>query len=184
MFRPETEESDWRELAKLARRVASRLVPWDRAEDISQEVFLLLFASDPPRDARTFVSAVARRLALSHLRSERRRQVRERAYAEGLHVPLIGSGPRSDDSLELRQLPARERLLAGMLFEGLTVREIGERLRVPKSSVQREIENLRLQFGRPAAPGSGSRRMKSLRSRPTISTNCSTKMAMLPARGF
>ena len=151
MFRPETEESDWRELAELARRVASRLVPWDRAEDISQEVFLLLFASDPPRDARTYVSAVARRLALSHLRSERRRQERERAYAEGLYVPLIGPGPRSDDSLELRRLPARERLLATMLYEGLTVREMGHRLQAPKSSVQREIERLRRRFGRPSS---------------------------------
>jgi len=151
VFRPETEESDWRELAELARRVASRLVPWDRAEDISQEVFLLLFASDPPRDARTFVSAVARRLALSYLRSERRRHERERAYAEGLRAPLIGPGPRSDDSLELRRLPARERLLATMLYEGLTVREMGDRLQAPKSSVQREIERLRRRFGRPSS---------------------------------
>jgi hypothetical protein len=29
------EEREWRELAELARRVASRLVPWDHAEDIS-----------------------------------------------------------------------------------------------------------------------------------------------------
>jgi len=169
VFSPVAEEREWRELAKLARRVAARLVPWDRAEDISQEVFLLLLVSDPPREARTFVSAVARRLALSHLRSERRRQERERAWAEGSRAPLIDPEARSDHSLGLRRLPARERLLAAMLFEGLTVREMGERLRAPKSSVQRQIEKLRGQFGRAPSPGSGSRRMNSLTSRPTIS---------------
>ncbi|HUM01622.1 MAG TPA: hypothetical protein VL084_05010 [Thermoanaerobaculia bacterium] len=169
VFSPVAEEREWRELAELARRAAARLVPWDRAEDISQEVFLLLLVSDPPRDARTFVSAVARRLARGHLRSERRRQERERAWVEGSAPPLIEPEGRRDDSLGLRRLPARERLLAAMLFEGLTVREMGARLREPKSSVQREIEKLRGQFGRAASPGSGSRRTNSLTSRPTIS---------------
>lgn len=171
MFSPATDERDLRELSELARRVASRLVPWDLAEDISQEVLLLLLVSDPPRDLRTFVSAVARRLALGHLRSERRRQERERAYAEGSAASLLTADPESDDSLRLRRLPARERLLAGMLFEGLTVREIGERLAAPKSSVQREVEKLRAQFGRTPSPGNGSRRRNCLTSRPTISKN-------------
>ncbi|HQR44458.1 MAG TPA: sigma-70 family RNA polymerase sigma factor [Thermoanaerobaculia bacterium] len=171
MFSPATDERELRELSELARRVASRLVPWDRAEDISQEVFLLLLASDPPRDVRTFVSAVARRLALGYLRSERRRQERERTYVEATGPRLFTSEPESDDSLRLRRLPSRERLLAGMLFEGLTVREMGERLEEPKSTVQREIEKLRAQFGRTPSPGSGSRRRNCLTSRPTISKN-------------
>ncbi len=149
MFKPATDESEWLELAELARRVAARLVPWDRAEDISQEVFLLLLVSDPPRDARTFVSAVARKLALSHLRSERRRQERERAYVESTRRSLLGSDSHSHDSGALRRLSARERLLAGMLLEGFTVREIGERLQAPKSSVQRKIDRLRAGFGGP-----------------------------------
>jgi DNA-directed RNA polymerase specialized sigma24 family protein len=157
MFTAPTTERDWDELAELARRVASRYVPWDRAEDISQEVFLFLWVSDPPREARLFVSALARRLALDHERSERRRLHRERAYGGENREGLAEPEPSGDVHLALRRLPARKRLLAEMLLAGFTVREIGCRLGAPKSSVQREIVELRAQFGRVPSPGSGGR---------------------------
>ncbi len=66
MFATATKEREWFELADLARRIASRYVPSDFAEDISQKVCLQVSVSDPPGETRPFVSTLARRLALDN----------------------------------------------------------------------------------------------------------------------
>ena len=143
MFAPVIEEVDWSWLAELSRRVASRFVTRDMADDISQEVLLLLLVSAPPRDLRTYVPALACRLALSHLRAERRRMARERAW---VGWPEDGAwAPETDQfsSPGFMSSTPKERLLLEMLAAGFTVREIAERTGRPKSNVQREIKALR-----------------------------------------
>jgi len=169
VFSGPTGDRVWSELAELSRRVAGRYVSRDRADDISQEVFLLLWVSDPPKDARMFVSALARRLALSHLRSERRRLDRERTWVRETATVLMTPEAPGDGFRGLKDLQPRKRLLAEMLIAGYSVREIGARLEAPKSNVQREIEALRAQFGRVPSPGSAGRVRNGRTSRPTIS---------------
>jgi DNA-directed RNA polymerase specialized sigma24 family protein len=128
------------------------------ADDISQEVLVLLLASPPPRDLRTYVPALSRRLALGHLRAERRRLARERAWVDGPDDRAPASGADRFLSPGFMSSSPKERLLLEMLAAGFTVREIAERSGRPKSSVQRDIKVLRSDLSKAGLRGTAALR--------------------------
>jgi DNA-directed RNA polymerase specialized sigma24 family protein len=158
MYREVTADTDWAEVATFARQVASQYVSREAAEDISQEVCVCLLRFDPPSKDRPLVQAMARKLAVSHLRSDQRRLAREREWAwAGIADPPQPEATR-DNSFDSPDLSRRQRLLAGMLVEGFTVREISVRSGRPRSSVQGEIEELRRRLSRTVARGAAAAR--------------------------
>jgi DNA-directed RNA polymerase specialized sigma24 family protein len=151
VFTNRAADSDWDAVATLARGVASRYVPPDRAEDVAQDVCICLLKYPPASREGPLVQAIARKLALSLLRGESRRLVRESEWARttAREAPL----PHETRSrVDLPRLSGRCRLLAGMLAEGFTVREIAERTGRPRSSIQREIEALRSELSTARLP--------------------------------
>jgi RNA polymerase sigma-70 factor, ECF subfamily len=150
----------------------------DRAEDLSQEVFLRVYRARkryrPTAQFRTWLFTIAARLCLNDLRSRRR----ERRVIIPLPQAGKDAGPerdllqtvtdpdseRSGDRLELSELeqavdeaiaglpPAQRAAVLLLRFEELSYREIAEALGISamavKSLINRARENLRSSLGR------------------------------------
>ncbi|QLF94227.1 sigma-70 family RNA polymerase sigma factor [Pseudomonas sp. ABC1] len=129
----------------LARQLGSHEI----AADLCQEIYLRL-SRNPPQDtvenARALFFRVARNLLIDY-----RRQQQARPLAEALDEQIESSAPGPElQAMQQQQLECLQRALAGLplhlrqallwnRFEGLTQREIGERLGVSESMAGRYV---------------------------------------------
>lgn len=131
----------------LTRQVASH----DLAEDLCQEVYLRLrMTSDWPANPRAWLYRIARNLVIDHHRRQSRSPILEVSDGESEPVAAEYLGP--EDRLEHRQqlqvvnsalaeLPTHVRqALAWYRLEGMTQREISERLSVSERMAGRYVQ--------------------------------------------
>jgi RNA polymerase sigma-70 factor, ECF subfamily len=115
-------------------------------DDVTQEVFLRYFRQGPEPgtpQADAWLFAASRNRALNLLRDGARRQKRELEYAQS--VEPAGRDPLNPDEQAdalrriedcMQKLPAALReMLYLKIVGGLTVREVADRISVPKSTV-------------------------------------------------
>lgn len=146
-----------RVFALLLRMLGSR----EEAEEVLQDTFLRLYrlASryDPGRgEAKTFVYAIARNLALSRLRQRRRQPPKDLALdpqdpdgerEEALGFYEEGREERVLAARALESLPPEERaLLERAFYEGLSHRELAEETGLPLGTVKAKIRRALLKL--------------------------------------
>ena len=129
------------------RRLARRLVPDDsRADDIVQEVWLVALRARPnlERDLRSWLSSVARKVAIGMKRSEERRRRREkiaaRADSPTLKTPLPDLYLQEKIVRHVLRLeePYRSTMLQHF-YEGLSSQEIARRHSIPSATVRTRL---------------------------------------------
>lgn len=122
-------------------------------EEIVQEVFVKLWlkkeAVDPERDFQSFLFSIAKNLILDHLKSA----VNRKLYFVGEHFHqdlLIDDSSESsliDDAEEklqklIDEIPERRREIFRLSrFEGLSYKQIAERLNISENTVDSQIRN-------------------------------------------
>lgn len=127
-----------RVVAVAARVLGSR----DQAEDVAQEVFLAFGRSSVPAgEASGWLSVAAAHTALNHLRSGRRRALREEAAVDGQHVvPDVADTVLSLDDRRLvrtalARLPHKHAVALVLRHSGLSYVEVGAALDLSPGSV-------------------------------------------------
>jgi RNA polymerase sigma-70 factor (ECF subfamily) len=159
------------EHADFLRRLAHSLLHDPQAaEDVAQDALVAALGRPPrPENLRAWLAKVARHLALSRARSERRRERRERAAARPEGLPSAAEGVarlelqrRVVEAVLALDEPYRS-IVVHRFFYGLTQKEIAGRLGVPLQTVRtrqrRAFERLRARLD--AAYG-GDRRSLSI----------------------
>lgn len=133
---------------------AFRLIPVQiDPEEIVQEVFVKLWLKkevvDPEKDFQSYLFAIAKHLILDHLRSA----VNRKLYFVGEYFQqdlLVDEGvesPFDDDAKEklqqlINQIPERRReIFCLSRFEGLSYKQIAERLNITENTVDSQIRN-------------------------------------------
>lgn len=127
-----------RVVAVAARVLGSR----DEAEDVAQEVFLTFSRSSvPPGEAPGWLSVAAAHTALNHLRSGRRRAVRE-AAARHDDVPaadvadvVVATDERREVRAALARLPHKQAVALVLRHSGLSYAEVAAALDLSPTSV-------------------------------------------------
>lgn len=127
-----------RVVAVAARVLGSR----DEAEDVAQEVFLTFGRSSVPAgQAAGWLSVAAAHTALNHLRSGRRRAVREEAARDGQAVsPDVADAVVTRDERRLvraalARLPRRQAVALVLRHSGLSYAEVAAALDLSPGSV-------------------------------------------------
>jgi RNA polymerase sigma-70 factor (ECF subfamily) len=137
--------------------IAAQLVGHEQADDITQEVFLGLWAKPDSFDAavgslRTFVALHARRRAIDHLRSAGRRDAREQRAGPEMSAPpdveeaaiAMITSSRVRDALSA--LPADQRRAIELAyFGGLTCASVAKVCNIAEGTAK---SRLRLGLGR------------------------------------
>lgn len=143
-------ERELPEAARLAFRVALGVLRnRAEAEDVAQETLLRAFRNfhrlrDPAR-FRPWLVRVAWRLALDRVRSDRRRQQRELAFAEPKRESTaeeIAASREFENHLRaaVDELPEKLRLILVLsAIEGYATREVAELLCVPEGTVKSRL---------------------------------------------
>lgn len=134
--------------------IARRLCGQSRADDVTQEVFLRLWARPEVYDAdrgslRTFLSTQTRSRALDLLRSDSSRQAREcanlrRGTATEIGVEVSAFAKLDGEEVEraLTLLPDRERdAIVLAYFGGHSYREVARLLKEPEGTVKGRISS-------------------------------------------
>ncbi len=122
-------------------------------EEIVQEVFVKLWlkkeAVDPGKDFQSYLFSIAKHLVLDHLKSA----VNRKLYFVGEHFQqdlLIGEGQENmlqEDAEEklqrlIDEIPERRREIFRLSrFEGLSYKQIAERLNISENTVDSQIRN-------------------------------------------
>lgn len=155
--------------ARMVYSMGGRMVGASRADDLTQEVFLLLWQRaaqfDPERGVfRAWLLTIARHRMLEELRKQgRRRQV---AVSEAIEAVLIGADDPAPDVEDrvwrsargdrvrgaLQTLPPEQRrVLLLAYFGGLSQSAIADRLGLPLGTVKKRVrlglQKLRAQLG-------------------------------------
>lgn len=141
-------ELHYEELLRFVRRrTGSRIL----ADDIVQDTWLRAKTSSAlmPDNARAYVFRMASNLAVDHLKRESKRNTRE--TDEGFDQPIAANLPSPEAHVAgrqeldilaaaVRELPPRRRQIF-ILYrgQGLTMREIAERLDISEKTVQKHI---------------------------------------------
>ncbi|KAB2352378.1 sigma-70 family RNA polymerase sigma factor [Actinomadura rudentiformis] len=127
-----------RVVAVAARVLGSR----DEAEDVAQEVFLTFARSSVPAgEAMGWLSVAAAHTALNHLRSGRRRALREEAADEGGAVcpdiadTVVTLDERRRVRAALARLPRRQAVALVLRHSGLSYAEVAAALDLSPGSV-------------------------------------------------
>ncbi|MBO3749227.1 sigma-70 family RNA polymerase sigma factor [Streptosporangiaceae bacterium NEAU-GS5] len=127
-----------RVVAVAARVLGSR----DEAEDVAQEVFLTFGRSAVPAgEAMGWLSVAAAHTALNHLRSGRRRAVREEAADDGEAVSpdvadaVVTRDERRRVRAALARLPRRQAVVLVLRHSGLSYAEVAAALDLSPGSV-------------------------------------------------
>jgi RNA polymerase sigma-70 factor (ECF subfamily) len=124
-------------------RVAARVLgARDEAEDVAQEVFLSFGRSAVPAgEAVGWLSVAAAHTALNHLRSGRRRTVREEAADDGRAVTpdvaeaVVASDERRRVRAALARLPRRQAVALVLRHSGFSYAEVAAALDLSPGSV-------------------------------------------------
>jgi len=128
------------------------------AEDVVQDLFLKIQASEPPADLQSpeaYLYRVGTNLLLDRIKQQRRQAAREETW---VRETVGGEGgepaahePRADDALAARERLARLVAVVDTLapnvatafrlhkFEGLSHKEVAERLGVSRSAVEKYL---------------------------------------------
>ena len=124
-------------VAVAARVLGSR----DGAEDVAQEVFLSFCRSSvPAEEAPRWLSVAAAHTALNHLRSGRRRAVREVAAADDPVLPDVADAvvvrdERTRVRAALARLPRRQAVALVLRHSGLSYADVAAALDLSPGSV-------------------------------------------------
>lgn len=118
------------------------------AEEITQDVFMTVWQKAAMFDmergtAKSWLTQIARNLAIDHLRRQRRRGAESHPLELAEVLPAPGT-IHNDDQHELfghlQKLPAEQRQAIEMAyFQGYTHQEIAERLKLPLGTVKSRI---------------------------------------------
>ena len=157
------DERAWEELytanAPIVTRFLVRMLgPASHVDDLVQQVFVEMFSTIRRfrGDARlsTWLYGIARNVAWSHLRTEKRRKRRHSAWKDNLHVMSNGiiDGRRQaearmlvgalDDALQ--HLPLKQRAVWVMReLEGLSTEEVGRALGIKPGTVRSRLFSAR-----------------------------------------
>lgn len=147
------------QLGPLVHGIAASLLGAQRAEDVTQDVFIELWQHperfDPARGSlRTFLAVVARRRAIDELRSHNRRRARERRADGGAPpatVPDVEEAALAMIAADrirkaVTRLPAEQRRAVELAYyDGLTYRDVAAAMGSPEGTTK---SRLRLGLGR------------------------------------
>lgn len=124
-------------------RFASSVVGPSEAEDVVATAVIRLFRSPRWRSAENQVAylyTTVSNACRSHLRSQKRRERRERTAAFERATDLDWHAPGPDVSFALDALSARQRAVVHLTFwEELTGPEVAERLGISEGSVRKHL---------------------------------------------
>jgi RNA polymerase sigma-70 factor, ECF subfamily len=125
------------------RRLASR----ERAEDLTQEIFLVVIRATSRYEPRSLVRTYLYGIALKLLAAERRKQERSAVSADLDQV--AGANDAPDEMLWVRQAierlnPADREILMLREYEQLSYSEIAELTRVPVNTVRSRLFRARM----------------------------------------
>ena len=126
------------------------LIDPDRAEDVVSELFVELVKTtartfDPTRNSLNWIHTIIRRLAARYNAVAYHEQPLDEHMAETLVACLDDQDERASDVALLRKAlsdltPEENRILYLKYWEGLTIREIAQKLDKPRSTVQYKME--------------------------------------------
>ena len=129
----------------------------DDAEDVTQDAFVRAYAKltslREPERFRAWVCQIVRRLALNHMRSEKRaRRREERASSDA--VPAVDMETSAENRefqarlrFEIERLPEKLReVLLLCAIQGLESSAVGEMLRIPEGTVRSRLHLARKQL--------------------------------------
>lgn len=133
---------------------AVKLVPAQvDSEEIVQEVFVKLWfkkeAVDPEKDFQSYLFSIAKHLVLDHLKSAVNRRLyfveehfqQDLSFDEGLESSFIEEAEEKLQNL-IREIPKRRREIFRLSrFEGLSYKQIAERLNISENTVDSQIRN-------------------------------------------
>ena len=122
-------------------------------EEIVQEVFVKVWLKketiNPDKDFQSYLFAIAKHLILDHLKSAVNRKLYfvEEHFQQDLMIEDVSDGSKSNDKEEklfnlLQQLPERRKeIFCLSRFEGLSYKQIAERLNISENTVDSQIRN-------------------------------------------
>jgi len=130
-------------------------------DDLAQEVFGELAQDKKPEEPRTYLRVIARNVFCRHYRRQRAEQLaldtyRQRMGAadggsagqarhDGGSVPDAGSAPEQVLAALFARLPAKQTELMKLRFvEGLSVREVAQRMRCSADTARKRIQRAKL----------------------------------------
>lgn len=133
---------------------AVKLVPAQiDPEEVVQEVFVKLWlkkeAINPEKDFQSYLFSIAKHLILDHLKSAVNRKLyfvgehlhQDLLVEEGLEAPLTEDMEEKLQKL-INEIPERRRAIFRMSrFEGLSYKQIAERLNISENTVDSQIRN-------------------------------------------
>lgn len=133
---------------------AKKMVPAQiDPEEIVQEVFVKVWLKketiNPDKDFQSYLFAIAKHLILDHLKSAVNRKLYfvEEHFQQDLMIEDTLDGSKSNDAEEklfnlLQQLPERRKeIFCLSRFEGLSYKQIAERLNITENTVDSQIRN-------------------------------------------
>jgi RNA polymerase sigma-70 factor (ECF subfamily) len=122
-------------------------------EEIVQEVFVKVWLKketiNPDKDFQSYLFAIAKHLILDHLKSAVNRKLYfvEEHFQQDLMIEDTLDGSKQNDAEEklfnlLQQLPERRKeIFCLSRFEGLSYKQIAERLNITENTVDSQIRN-------------------------------------------
>ena len=132
--------------------ISKRLNSKDAATDLTHETFVRLLSRPPAiqvENPRAYLYRIAHNLVLDHLRQENRRKTEAVSndklvtIPDGQPSPEQSVGARNDMAMVRAaslEMPERTRHVFVLArIEGLTYREVSERLQISESSVQKHL---------------------------------------------
>jgi RNA polymerase sigma-70 factor (ECF subfamily) len=129
--------------------VPAQIDPQEIVQEVFVKVWLKKETINPDKDVQSYLFAIAKHLILDHLKSAVNRKLYfvEEHFQQDLMIDDVSDGSKSNDKEEklfnlLQQLPERRKeIFCLSRFEGLSYKQIAERLNISENTVDSQIRN-------------------------------------------